>query len=282
MPNHRWATNSTRATRVSKWAGSPVQAGPGGEARWDDIHVEDDIDDEEDGRQKPSRMRWVAGRGAILVFLGLALTVGYSLFAARVSGTPPTLASVPLPSLSVSPGVGQRPDGSQTEPAFLAAPSITGSAAPAGAGTVVVHVAGAVKWPGIVELPGTSRIFEAIRMAGGMLAEADASRINLAEPVQDGTQIYVPVQGENPDPGAGTAIRGESSAAGDAGIGPVDLNRASSEELQALPRVGPVLAERIIAWRTEQGPFTSTEELDAVPGIGPAMLEALLPLVSVS
>ncbi|MFP5314544.1 MAG: helix-hairpin-helix domain-containing protein, partial [Actinomycetes bacterium] len=145
-----------------------------------------------------------------------------------------------------------------------------------GAGTVVVHVAGAVHAPGVVEAAAGSRVFEVLERAGGALPEADLSAVNLAAAVLDGQQILVPRIGEPlPPPDAGTA-----PAAGTAGA-PVNINTAGATDLEVLPRVGPVLAERIVQWRAEHGSFARPEDLDAVPGIGPAMLEALLPLVTV-
>ncbi|UKA52538.1 ComEA family DNA-binding protein [Arthrobacter sp. FW305-BF8] len=174
----------------------------------------------------------------------------------------------------------------------------TGSAA----GNVVVHVAGAVKKAGVVQLPRGSRVHEAIAAAGGASPEGDLDRLNLASPLEDGQKIYVPGRGEPASDGtSGAAPADKSGAAGAAGTsgadgaeaggtggpasdgagGKINLNTATMEELGELPRVGPVLAQRIVDWRTQQGPFKSPEELDAVDGVGPKMLETLLPLVTV-
>jgi competence protein ComEA len=160
--------------------------------------------------------------------------------------------------------------------------SETGSAARA-----VLHVAGAVARPGIVELSAGSRINDAITAAGGSAPDADLDRLNLAAVVVDGQKVYVPRQGEPVPADAAGAPSGENggSIAGGAGspapAGKTNLNSAGIEELGTLPKVGPVLAQRIVDWRNEHGPFTSVEELDAVDGVGPKMLETLLPLVSV-
>jgi competence protein ComEA len=167
-------------------------------------------------------------------------------------------------------------------------PPESGSQGGAGEGQpLVVHVAGAVSAPGIVRLPPGSRVFEAIAAAGGALGQADLNVLNLAEPVRDGTQIRIPLEGEVPPqaPGAGTVPtlenQGAPGSAGGRSGGKINLNAASLEELGTLPRVGPVLAQRIIDWRKEHGPFKSVQELDAVDGVGPKMMESLLPLVVV-
>jgi competence protein ComEA len=158
--------------------------------------------------------------------------------------------------------------------------------------TIVVHVAGAVNAAGVVELPQGSRVHEAIAAAGGSTAAADLNRLNLAAVLADGQKIHVPQVGEATDeaaggPPGGTASGGPesggtASGSGAGGGGKIDLNSATAEELGALPRVGPVLAQRIVDWRKEHGRFSAVEELDAVDGVGPKMLETLLPLVRVS
>lgn len=129
---------------------------------------------------------------------------------------------------------------------------------------VIVHVAGAVHDPGVIELPENSRVLDALELAGGPTAEADLTGINLARMVFDGEQILVPRPGETPPPG--------SLGAADA---PVSLSRADQATLETLPRVGPATAKRIIAWREKNGPFRSVEDLLAVSGIGPATLEGM-------
>jgi competence protein ComEA len=143
---------------------------------------------------------------------------------------------------------------------------------------IVIHVAGAVHTPGVVELPTGSRIHEAIRAAGGSLADADLNRLNLAAVLADGQKVHVPVVGEPPSADSTGQTEG---TAGAATADKIDINTASVEELDTLPRVGPVLAQRIVDWRKEHGSFKTVEELDAVDGVGAKMLEALLPLVTV-
>ena len=132
---------------------------------------------------------------------------------------------------------------------------------------VIVHVAGAVAGGGVVELREGDRVHDAIREAGGPAPGADLGRINLAAKVADGQYIYVPAEGEDPPPGAG----GEPGAGG----GPLDLNRATAQELQTLAGIGPVLAQRIVSHREANGPFATVEDLQSVPGIGPALMGAL-------
>ncbi|KAB7746574.1 ComEA family DNA-binding protein [Nostocoides sp. F2B08] len=148
----------------------------------------------------------------------------------------------------------------------------TETAAPA-----VVHVAGQVVRPGIVRLAPGSRVIDAVEAAGGPLTEADLAAVNLARPVVDGEQVYVPKPGE-----AVPAVPGASTGTGPAAEGaPIDLNAADATALDGLPGVGPVLAERIIAWRTEHGRFTSVDELGEVSGIGEKLLGQIRDRVTV-
>ena len=154
-------------------------------------------------------------------------------------------------------------------PATLAA-----EAAPAR--TLVVHVVGAVEEPGLYELKEGSRVDDAITRAGGAKEKAALELVNLAAPVADGQQVIVPNRGE----AASAGPAGGSAGAGSAPNGPVHLNSATLEELDALPGIGPVTAQKILDYRTEHGSFSSASDLDAVPGIGPTRLEELKPLVA--
>ncbi|MEX5270334.1 helix-hairpin-helix domain-containing protein [Kocuria sabuli] len=165
-----------------------------------------------------------------------------------------------------------------------AAPGASATAPPAAEGSLHVHVAGEVARPGVVELEPGARVVDAVEAAGG-LTDA-AGTVNLAAPVTDGQQVLVPdaaapAPGTAAGPAAGPAA-GEADAAGGAVPGgPLNLNTATAADLEALPRVGPVLAGRIVEFRDQHGGFTAAGDLDAVPGIGPALMEALLPLVTV-
>lgn len=191
-------------------------------------------------------------------------------------------------------------------------PSESAQGGASGEATVRVHVAGAVNNPGVYTLPAQGRAVDAIAAASGAAADADLDRVNLAGALSDGVQIYVPHRGETAapaqiQPNGGTANAGQGNAANGAaqngasqggaqphpartltpagsaqkGSTPVNINTATAEELQTLPRIGPAMAQRIIAWREAHGGFRSVDELDAVPGIGPSMLENLRPLVTV-
>jgi competence protein ComEA len=147
-------------------------------------------------------------------------------------------------------------------------------AAPARRPALVVHVVGAVRRPGLYRLADGSRVADALERAGGATGGAELALVNLAAPVADGTQVIVPSR----RPVEGTPA--QSAAAAAASGGPVRLNMATLEQLDALPGVGPATAQRIIDYRQEHGAFRSVDELDAVPGIGPARLEQLRELVA--
>ena len=145
------------------------------------------------------------------------------------------------------------------------------SARPRVAPGAVVDVEGAVRRPGLVRLPAGSRVADAVARAGGVTRRADRSGVNFAAPVSDGQQVLVPLRGA-----AGSAL---SPSGGAASGGPVSLSSATAEQLDALPGVGPVTAQKIVDYRTQHGSFHSVDELDAIPGIGPARLADLRALV---
>ena len=213
-----------------------------------------------------------------LVFGAVALAcigvVGWRLLAPP---TPPAEMRLPFaqPSMAGTEGVDSSPEGGGG-----------GSPTTAMATEVVVHVAGAVVSPGVRRLPLGSRVVDALDAAGGALPDADLPRINLAAPLVDGQQVYVPRPGEPFPVTAGPEAPGGTGAAGDASgqAGPgalVDLNTATAEQLDTLPGVGPSTAAAIIAYRDENGPFMSVDQLIDVRGIGDAKLEQLRDLVSV-
>jgi competence protein ComEA len=160
-------------------------------------------------------------------------------------------------------------------------PSPAPAAAPPGAhvapaAQLVVHVVGAVRSPGLYRLAQGKRIADAVARAGGLTRRADQAGVNLAAALADGQQVVVPAR---PPPASATA--GTAPAAGDsAPAGPVHLNTATLEQLDALPGVGPVTAQKILDYRQAHGAFSSVDELDAIAGIGPARLESLREVVA--
>lgn len=262
--------------------------------------------------------RWGLSPRVLLLVAVLALVAvvwGVTQFSAA-----PRAEQVASPSTSPSAsaesvqavGAQQSPGAQSTaQPGAHPSESAQGGGA-SGEGTVRVHVAGAVNNPGVYTLPAQGRAVDAIAAASGAAADADLDRVNLAGALSDGVQIYVPHRGETAapaqiQPNGGTANAGQANAANGAaqngpsqggaqpqpartltpagsaqkGSTPVNINTATAEELQTLPRIGPAMAQRIIAWREAHGGFRSVDELDAVPGIGPSMLENLRPLVTV-
>jgi competence protein ComEA len=141
---------------------------------------------------------------------------------------------------------------------------------------LVVHVVGAVRRPGLYRLADGARIADALRRAGGAAKRADLSLVNLAAPVSDGTQVVVPRRA--PPSTGGSAAPADPGAAPAAG--PIHLNTATVEQLDELPGVGPVTAQKIVDYREQHGAFSSVDDLDAIPGIGPARLEQLRELVA--
>ena len=151
--------------------------------------------------------------------------------------------------------------------------------------SIVVHVAGEVKNPGVYTLSANARMIDAVLAAGGATARADLEVINLATPLVDSSQIYVPAKGAaerpvlaRPQPGM-NGVQSEQGSQDTGGV--VNINRASVTELDALPGVGPSTAQAIVDYRTTNGPFGSPEDLLNVKGIGPAKFEAMRKLVGV-
>jgi competence protein ComEA len=153
-------------------------------------------------------------------------------------------------------------------PVRIAAPATATSVA-----TIFVDVVGAVRRPGLYRLKDGSRVADAVRRAGGPTRRAQLELVNLAARISDGEQVVVPRRG------SGGAAAGTPSGSGTA-AGPVHLNSATLEQLDALPGVGPVTAQKILDYRREHGAFGSVDELDAVPGIGPARMAQLRELVA--
>jgi competence protein ComEA len=155
-----------------------------------------------------------------------------------------------------------------------AAPTETAAATPA---VIVIDVVGAVRRPGLYRLAQGARIADAVSRAGGATPKADLALINLAAPLADGEQVVVPRRGTA---ALGAPAGSGSSAGGAPAGGPVHLGTATLEQLDSLPGIGPVTAQKILDYRQKHGAFTSVDELDAVPGIGPARLDQLKDLVA--
>ena len=261
--------------------------------------------------------RWGLSPRVLLLVAVLALVAvvwGVTQFSAAPRAEPvasPSASAESVQAVGAQQSPGTQP-GTQSATQSTAQPGAHPSESAQGGGasgeaTVRVHVAGAVNNPGVYTLPAQGRAVDAIAAASGAAADADLDRVNLAGALSDGVQIYVPHRGETAapaqiQPNGGTANAGQANAANGASQGgtqpqpartlipagsaqkgstPVNINTATAEELQTLPRIGPAMAQRIIAWREAHGGFRSVDELDAVPGIGPSMLENLRPLVTV-
>ena len=284
-----------------------------GWADWDQQPDWNEVDDWAEWEQADQpgttrSTRWGLSPRVLLLVAVLALVAvvwGVTQFSAA-----PRAEQVASPSASAESvqAVGtQQSPGTQSTAQPSANPSESAQGGASGEATVRVHVAGAVNNPGVYTLPAQGRAVDAIAAASGAAADADLDRVNLAGALSDGVQIYVPHRGETAAPTqiqpiGGTANAGQGNAANGAsqggaqpqpartltpagsaqkGSAPVNINTATAEELQTLPRIGPAMAQRIIAWREAHGGFRSVDELDAVPGIGPSMLENLRPLVTV-
>lgn len=188
-----------------------------------------------------------------LVCLLVTVVVWRHLAAGGAADDPSAFASTPAP---LAPRAGGTGDATAVEK------------------RLVVDVVGAVRSAGLVRLPPGARVADAVAAAGGLTARADPVLVNLAAPVADGEQVVVAARG-----GADGGVPGAGGAAG-APSAPVDLNSATAEQLDTLPGVGPVTAQKIVGYRQAHGPFTSVQGLDAIPGIGPARIADLKGLVT--
>jgi competence protein ComEA len=186
----------------------------------------------------------------VLALLALVVLAGAGL--AYVRARPASAASI-------------APVGAPAIPTDAAAPSPTPD-------PIVVHVVGAVRHPGVYRFAEGARVVDAVRAAGGFSSRADRAAVNLARLLVDGEQIVVARRG----PHGAVAPKGGAETGG-----LVNLNSATVADLDGLPGIGPVLAQRIIDYRDQHGPFRSPQDLDKVSGIGPATLQDLLPLVTV-
>ncbi len=218
----------------------------------------------------PERQRpvWRLDAAAVRGLVSLALAGVAGALVVVILGWPRGAAAPPIDAVT---GAKRAPVQS-----VLEQPSPSASAS----GVVVVDVDGAVRRPGVVELPNGSRVVDAIKSAGGVLPRGDTGSLNLAQVLLDGEQVVVPREGDTAAPigpvGAASPAPGSAPAAE-----LVNVNTATEVELETLPGIGPVLAAAIVEWRTQNGGFTSIDQLQEVSGIGPSTFADLAPLVRV-
>jgi comEA protein len=230
-----------------------------------------------------ARPRRLAVFGVLVLLVTAAVVLGLRVAWAHSSAQPqPVAASAHGPPSGLV---------ARTVPAAFATTGPTGL--PTGAAVLLVHVVGQVRRPGVVRLPPGSRVLDAAQAAGGATTSADLNHLNLARPVADGEQIVVPKPGDSVavagGPGAGgpdaggvaPGASGQGSASAGSAGGIVDLNTADATALDSLPGVGPVIAQRILDWRTQHGRFSSVDELGEVSGIGDKLLAQIGPKVRV-
>jgi competence protein ComEA len=203
----------------------------------------------------------------ILAVAGLLLLAGYGLAIIRRATEPAPIEIIPpQPSVTALPT-------SEPLPAPTAAP-------------LRVYVSGAVMNPAVYTLPPGSIIDDAVQAAGGFAPDADPVAVNLAQELLDGMQIYVPLTGEAAPPPlisapSPIAVPDSDRLGGLTIQGLIDINSASARELEMLPGIGPVTAEKIIAYREANGPFATIEAIMEVPGIGEAKFAAIRDLITV-
>ena len=202
------------------------------------------------GEVRRTRVRIGVGAAVVVLFVGLACAVLFSALAPK----------------------GQR---ELVAPGTVAEGTAPETAA-ASTGGIFVHILGAVAAPGLYELREGDRGVDAVAAAGGFAEGADQSALNLARFVTDGEQIVVPLVGEAP-----VAAPGQPSGGGAVVAGKVNINTADVTALETLPRVGPAMAARIVAWRDENGRFSAIEDLMSVTGIGEKTFDAMKDLVTV-
>ncbi|MEV4251936.1 ComEA family DNA-binding protein [Spirillospora sp. NPDC049652] len=206
--------------------------------------------------------------------IAVLVAVGY-LWMARPRPDPVKVSAATSPSLAVT----------ASETAGGTGTTGTPPGASGGGTQLVVQVIGKVRRPGVLTLAAGSRVTDALNAAGGVRPGTDTGALNLARKLMDGEQIAVGIHPPAPPPGQGPAPPGGTTPgppSGTSPASPLDLNTATAEQLDQLPGVGPVLARRIIDYRTQHGPFHSVDQLQDVPGIGARRLTDLKPLLNTS
>ena len=213
---------------------------------------------------------WRLSADAVRGLISLALAAMVGALVVVVVGWPRGEAAPELAPRPVDDGAGADPASSS-----VLEPPVSASASAA----VVVDVDGAVRRPGVVELPGGSRVVDALEAAGGVQRRADTGALNLAQVLLDGEQVVVPRAGAGGTADPAGVASPAPTAGGTPTAGLVNINTATEVELETLPGIGPVLAAAIVEWRTQNGGFTSVDQLQDVSGIGPATFAELAPLV---
>ncbi|MEI7645612.1 MAG: ComEA family DNA-binding protein [Chloroflexales bacterium] len=206
------------------------------------------------------RSRLIAAVACVLI--GLAVIIGGP--ALRGALAPPA----PLPADDLGSAILDPP----------ADPPLTAAPAPPASVDLIVYVSGAVVAPDVYRLPGGARVKDAVLAAGGLSDNAASEDVNLAAPLSDAQHVHIPRIGEAaPVAAAGTPVSADQPAPG----GLIDLNHASAADLVDLPGIGQAIADRIVAYREQQGPFQSVEDLQNVTGIGAKLFAKISPLVTV-
>ena len=225
-----------------------------------------------------ARVKWFGVSRLVGSVVSVVLVAGAGWWLVQVPPPPPeaalefapSLTSVPVVSKSVTAG-GALPDANVIVPQFL-----------------TVHVAGAVKSPGVYRLRQGARVNDGVERAGGATTSADLDSVNLATLVNEGEQIYIPKRGEKPRTitsrpqlSVGDAASNRVTGGGEVATRVININLASATQLEQLPGVGPATAKAIVAYREKYGAFNTVEDLLKVRGIGPAKLSEILPRASV-
>lgn len=216
-------------------------------------------------RHSGARARWVAERRPAAAFIITAIAAAGIAVAVTLASAPGVQPVAPQIATTGSPMMS---DG----PASTEAGKADSSSAP-----IVVSVVGLVASPGLVNLPEGSRVADAIAACGGALPGTDLNSINLARVLSDGEQIPIGVPGVPPN--VGTAP--DTSATGGGSTAKVNINLGTADDLDSLPGIGPILAKRIVDFRTKNGKFKTVNDLGQVSGIGPAVLSNIKDLVTV-
>ncbi|PRZ31404.1 competence protein ComEA [Antricoccus suffuscus] len=227
----------------------------------DDGSIDEPVSEAE--AQPEPRPRLVADRRSVLAFV-ITAVVAAVIASAVTWFSRPTSEPVSPPALSAA---------TNTRTSGTEAPQ--SEASPSAAATIVVSVIGYVATPGLVTLPEGSRVADAIAACGGISPGADLTTVNLARVLSDGEQIAVGV------PGGAQASATQGGTAPTGTGAKVNINTASAEDFDSLPGIGPVIATRIIDFRTKNGKFKSVEDLSNVSGIGPSIMGSIKDLVTV-